>query len=151
VTPSIDWGYKDFNSVEKYQIIKRGERIMGSLWEDIKKTVKQGVSVAAEKTEEYTKIGKLKVEIMNMKRNLDKTFAELGQEAYTNLKGLKKGGLTKNEKITELLSKIDDQKAALKGKEDEIEALRQEDSSQSDETPETEVLEKSKDTKKKKK
>ncbi len=124
---------------------------MGSLWEDIKKTVKQGVSVAAEKTEEYTKIGKLKVEIMNMKRNLDKTFAELGQEAYTNLKGLKKGGLTKNEKITELLSKIDDQKAALKGKEDEIEALRQEDSSQSDETPETEVLEKSKDTKKKKK
>ena len=124
---------------------------MGSLWEDIKKTVKQGVSVAAEKTEEYTKIGKLKVEIMNMKRNLDKTFAELGQEAYTNLKGSKKGDLTKNEKITELLSKIDDQKAALKGKEDEIEALRQEDSSQSDETPKTEIPEKSKDTKKKKK
>lgn len=124
---------------------------MGSLWEDIKKTVKQGVSVAAEKTEEYTKIGKLKVEIMNMKRNLDKAFAELGREAYTNLKGSKKGDLTKNEKITELLSKIDDQKAALKGKEDEIETLRQEDTSQSDETPETETPEKPKDKKKKKK
>jgi hypothetical protein len=124
---------------------------MGSLWEDIKQTVKQGVSVAAEKTEEYTKIGKLKVEIMNAKRALDKTFAELGQEAYTALKGSKKADLNKNEKITELLSKIDGQKAALKEKEDEIEAVRQEDASKSDEAPETKETQKPKEADKKKK
>lgn len=104
-----------------------------SLWEDIKKTVKEGVSVAAEKTEEYTKIGKLKVEILNMKRNIDKTFTELGRETYTLLKGSKKGDLAKNEKLKNLLTRIDEQKAALKGKEAAIEALRADESNKSDE------------------
>jgi len=104
-----------------------------SLWEDIKKTVKEGVSVAAEKTEEYTKIGKLKVEILTMKRNIDKTFTELGRETYTLLKGSKKGDLAKNEKLKKLLTRIDEQKAALKEKEAAIEALRADESNKSDE------------------
>ena len=56
---------------------------MSPLWEDIKKKLKEGVTVAAEKTEEYTKIGKVKVEILNINRNIDKTFTNLGREVYT--------------------------------------------------------------------
>ena len=38
---------------------------MEKLWERIRKSVVEGVSVAAEKTEEFTKLGKLKLEILN--------------------------------------------------------------------------------------
>ena len=127
-----------------------------SLWNDIKKTVKDGVSVAAEKTEEYTRIGKLKVEILTMKRNIDKTFTELGRETYTLLKGKKKTDLAKNEKLKKLLTRIDEQKAALKGKEAAIEALRSDESNKSDEiavtsTPQMTEESSTKKTKKKSK
>ncbi len=100
-----------------------------SLWEDIKKTVKEGFSTAAEKTEEYTKIGKLKVDILNIKRNIDKTFTDLGRDVYSLMKGAKKSDVTKNEKVTNHISQIDELKAKLKAKEAEIDTVRKESAS----------------------
>lgn len=97
-----------------------------TIWEDIKKSVKQGITVAAEKTEEYTKIGKLKVDILNINRHIDKTFAELGKELYDLAQKSNKIDVAKNEKIQEGISKINEQKENLKAKEAEIEAIKQE-------------------------
>ncbi len=97
-----------------------------TIWEDIKKSVKQGFTVAAEKTEEYTKIGKLKVDILNVNRSLDKAFTELGREIYELAKSGKKIDVTKNEKIQGGIAKIDEQKDVLKAKEAEIETIKQE-------------------------
>ena len=94
-----------------------------SWWEDLKKTVKAGVSVAAEKTEEYTKIGKLKVEILNLNRNLDKSYSELGKEAFEFIKAGKRGDLGKLDSVKQIIEKIEDQKAQIKAKEDAIEAV----------------------------
>lgn len=99
---------------------------MSPLWKDIKKTLKEGVSIAAEKTEEYTKIGKVKVEILNVKRNIDKTFAELGQEAYDLIKKDKTSPLAQNDKIKKLTATIEDLKKSLKEKEAEIETIKKE-------------------------
>jgi len=97
-----------------------------SLWEDIKKTVKEGFSTAAEKTEEYTKIGKLKVDILNIKRNIDKTYTDLGRDVYSLIKGAQKNDLAKNEKVAKHIKQIDELKAKLKAKEAEIDAVRKE-------------------------
>ena len=109
-----------------------------SLWEDIKKTVKEGFSTAAEKTEEYTKIGKLKVDILNIKRNIDKTFTDLGRDVYSLSKGAKKSDVTKNEKVIKQINQIDELKAKLKAKEAEIDTIRKESASKenSDSKPE---------------
>ncbi len=55
---------------------------MASTWDDLVKTVREGVDTVVEKTEELTKIGKIKVEIINIKRHVDKNFAELGGNVY---------------------------------------------------------------------
>lgn len=55
---------------------------MTKLWDDIAKTIRDGVGTVVEKTEELTKIGKIKVDILNIKRNVDKNFSELGGRVY---------------------------------------------------------------------
>lgn len=95
-----------------------------TLWEDIKKTVKEGVSVAAEKTEEYTKIGKIKVDILNIKRNIDKLYEDLGKEVYRLLSSGKKSDVAGNPKVEALFGKLKAQLAALKKKESEIEHVK---------------------------
>ena len=95
-----------------------------SLWEDLKKNVKAGVSTAAEKTEEYTKIGKLKVEILNTNRNLEKGFADIGREVHNVLTAGKKLDPLKNETFKELIEKVNALKADVQAKEKEIEQIR---------------------------
>ena len=55
---------------------------MANLWDDIARTIRDGVGTVVEKTEELTKIGKIKVDIINIKRNVDKNFSELGGKVY---------------------------------------------------------------------
>ena len=107
------------------------------LWEDIKKTVMDGVSVAAEKTEEYTKIGKVKVEILNINRNIDKVFTDLGREVFHLISKGKKAEISKSNRVNELVNKIKDLKASLKEKESEIEAVKREAASNKEEEPKT--------------
>jgi hypothetical protein len=57
-----------------------------SIWDDIKKTVSEGLGYAADKTEEYTKIGKLKMDIFNINRSKEKAYTRLGRETYSLLK-----------------------------------------------------------------
>jgi len=55
---------------------------MANLWDDIAKTIREGVDTVVEKTEELTKIGKIKIDILNIKRNVEKNFSELGGRVY---------------------------------------------------------------------
>lgn len=55
---------------------------MAGLWDEVKKVVKDGYVVAATKTEEYTKIGKIKFDILNIKRSIHKKFTEIGGKTH---------------------------------------------------------------------
>ncbi len=99
---------------------------MGTFWEDVKKTVKQGLSVAAEKTEEYTRIGKIKVDIMGIKKDIDKTYREIGKCVYELIKNKKAASIAKDETILDLKKKVDTLKKNLVEKEEEIEQIRKE-------------------------
>ena len=59
---------------------------MENLWGKIKKSVIEGASYAAEKTEELTKLGKIKIEILNVKRKISGQFSELGGITYEAIK-----------------------------------------------------------------
>ena len=97
-----------------------------SIWEELKKTLKDGVSVAAEKTEEYTKIGRIRVDILNSTRTMDKTFKALGREVYTLVSDGKKVDTVKDESICYFIEKINDLKATIREKELLIESIRDE-------------------------
>jgi hypothetical protein len=55
---------------------------MSKLWDDIAKNIREGIDTVVEKTEELTKMGKIKVDIINVKRNIEKNFSELGGRVY---------------------------------------------------------------------
>jgi hypothetical protein len=99
---------------------------MPSLWDDIKKTVQEGVAVAAEKTDELRKIGKVKVDIINLNRSLDKSYKDLGMAVHEHLSSGKKTAVNQVPKIKELAGAIDGLVESLKQKETEIEQIKQE-------------------------
>ncbi len=99
---------------------------MPSLWEDIKGKFERGFSAAAEKTEELRKIGKIKVDIIGIKRSLDSRHQELGKETYTLLSADKKAAPGQNAKVKELVAAIDALNASLSQKEKEIEQIKTE-------------------------
>jgi hypothetical protein len=62
---------------------------MSGFWKKVKKTLKESADViketavtVAEKTQEATKMGKLKIQIMGLSRNAEKNFAEMGGRVY---------------------------------------------------------------------
>jgi hypothetical protein len=53
-----------------------------SMWEKIKKGLKDGASLSIEKIEEYAKIGKLKIEELATKRKIEHIFIDLGERTF---------------------------------------------------------------------
>jgi hypothetical protein len=98
---------------------------MPSLWDDIKKKVQQGVAVAAEKTDELRKIGKVKMDIINVKRSLDNGYKDLGMAVHEHVSSGKKGDLKQEDKVKDLVAAIDGFVATLAGKEAEVEQIKQ--------------------------
>jgi|GEM_PF-1155251 len=97
-----------------------------SIWEELKKTLKDGVTVAAEKTEEYTRIGRIRVEILNLTRTMDKTYKALGREVYTHVSDGKQVDPNHDEGIRYFIEKINDLEASVRQKELEIESIKAE-------------------------
>lgn len=55
---------------------------MDGVWEKIKKGLKDGAALSMEKIEEYTKLGKLKVEELAAKRKIERNFIDIGERVY---------------------------------------------------------------------
>ncbi len=55
---------------------------MDGMWEKIKKSLKEGAALSMEKIEEYTKLGKLKIEEMAAKRKIERNFVDIGERVF---------------------------------------------------------------------
>jgi hypothetical protein len=55
---------------------------MDTVWEKIKKGLKEGAAYSMEKIEEYSKIGKLKVEEIAAKRKITRNFIDIGERSF---------------------------------------------------------------------
>ena len=97
---------------------------MENLWEKIRKSVIDGVSLAAEKTEEFTKLGKAKIEIMNSKRKISAKFTELGSIIYDAIKKGKTEEAIKSSEVKELVKNVKTLEAELNGKEEKFEEMK---------------------------
>jgi hypothetical protein len=55
---------------------------MDNVWERIKKGLKDGAALSMEKIEEYTRIGKLKIEEFAAKRKIERNFVDIGERVF---------------------------------------------------------------------
>ena len=96
---------------------------MEKLWENIKKTFKESVSTAAEKTEEYTKLGKAKLDILAVKRKISKNFTELGGLIYDAAKEKKTKDVLESPEVKVLINTLTELDNELSKKESVFEEL----------------------------
>ena len=98
---------------------------MSSLFDDITKGIKEGITVVADKTDEFTKIGRLKVEIVSIKRNIEKKFTELGGRVYHAITVDKVGDIGDDAEVKRLVSDLGDLEQKLNDKNAEIEKVKE--------------------------
>jgi len=100
---------------------------MANLWDDIAKTIREGVDTFVEKTEELTRIGRIKVDILNIKRNIDKNFSELGGRVYHLVVEEKKSSgkdVLADKEVKELIECVKILARELEDKKAELESIR---------------------------
>ncbi|NIR52039.1 hypothetical protein GWO43_25810 [candidate division KSB1 bacterium] len=98
---------------------------MAKLWDDIAKTIREGVDTVVEKTEELTKIGKIRVDILNIKRNVDKNFSELGGRVYHLLVEENKSQIATDKEVKQIVDSVKILENELNEKNDELQQVRE--------------------------
>jgi hypothetical protein len=108
---------------------------MAGIWDDIKKSVggfaskaaeKAGelTREAAEKAEEMTQLGKVKLDIFQIKRDIDKRYTELGSVVYDLINKNKKVGIADDEKVAALVNDVKGLEKQLQAKEEQYQKIR---------------------------
>ena len=105
---------------------------MSTFWKSLKKNLQQGIQTVSEKTDELTKIGRLKIEVIAVKRDIEKLFVELGGRVYDILQNQKKASISKDDEIKKLVERVEKFEKKLHELEERIQNiqdLRREESS----------------------
>ena len=99
---------------------------MESLWERVKKNLVEWYDVAYDKTDELARIGKKKIEIAGLNRTIEKQLSELGGRVYDMILMQDRGSeVAGDEVVVKLIEGIKALEKQLKGKEEEIQKIRE--------------------------
>ena len=91
---------------------------MSLFWDNVKEKVKTGFAFSSEKIEEYSYIGKLKLDIIGAKRSIDSSYRELGKRVFQMLEEEKTDEISGDEKVNSASAKIKEGKKTLSGLEE---------------------------------
>ncbi len=99
---------------------------MGTLFEDIRDGIRDGIELVVDKTEEYGKIGKLQLDILTIKRNIEKLFSELGGHTYELLSSDENANLAEDAEEKRLVAELKELEQKLDDKKNEIKTVKEE-------------------------
>ena len=88
-------------------------------------SIRDGLELVVDKTEEYGKIGKLKVDIFSIKRNIEKQFTELGGRTFEVLTGEGPKSVAKDEEVKKIVEELQGLEEQLQQKEAEIAQVKE--------------------------
>lgn len=97
---------------------------MSTNWEEVRSSIQEFFSSAAEKTDEFIKVGRRKLSMAEIKRNITGQYAELGGRVYHLVKQGKAKTIAADEEVEMLVSGINKLEDELKAKEMEIEEIK---------------------------
>ncbi|MGB7569805.1 MAG: hypothetical protein WBM07_18225 [Chitinivibrionales bacterium] len=95
-------------------------------WEKIKKGVREGAAISIEKIEEYSKIGKLKVEEFATKKKIERNFVDIGERLFELIGAGKNTDSASDLAIKKAVSNIRSHKEELISIEKKIKAILEE-------------------------
>lgn len=103
--------------------------------EDVVKTVKGGLGKVITRTDQLTHMGRLKVDILSLKRDRDKKLAELGARAYELLIGQRSADIENDAQIRTCVETIEELDERIALKQDEYQRVAKMTTEQAGETP----------------
>ena len=92
---------------------------------------------AAGKAEEVTKLGKVKLDVFQIKRDMEKKFAELGKNAFQLIEEKKENNIEKDAELLQIIQEIADLKKRQIDKEAEYQKIKESSAKVAKEEPET--------------
>ncbi len=110
---------------------------MSNIWKEIKDNVKEWSAAAIEKAEEvsklavektgdFTKISKIKLDIRQTQKDIDNTFEDLGRHVYMQVKDKNVTSFKTNTEFLDTINKLDNFKTKIKNFENGIDNIKQE-------------------------
>lgn len=97
---------------------------MSEFWQSVKKNLQTGMQTVSEKTEELSKIGRLKIQIIAVKRDIEKNFTDLGGRVYEMLNSRNKTGIEKDPEIAAIVAVTKELEKKLQQLEDNVESIQ---------------------------
>ncbi len=99
---------------------------MASLWEDVKNAIVDGYVYASDKAEELTQIGRAKVEILRLNRQIAREMSKIGGRAFDLFEAGEEEALSKDETIRSAVERIRKLRQDIENREQEIERIKAE-------------------------
>ena len=99
---------------------------MADRWEVYRQKVSEAFAKLADTTQRFTKIGKIRMDILSLKKEIEHQQILLGQRVYQLVKEGQADQIASDEVIQDHVSRIDELKEQVAAKEAEIEELRKE-------------------------
>ncbi|MFQ5632615.1 MAG: hypothetical protein ACE5I1_27925 [bacterium] len=87
--------------------------------DDVVKTVKVGFDKVVAKTDQLTHMGRLKMDIMSINRDIEKNYTELGTRVYLLIAKGKNTSVNEDNQVQSLIEKIEELEERLALKKDE--------------------------------
>ena len=98
-----------------------------SLWENLKKGIVDGFQSASDKTSEYTKIGRIKIDVLGIKKEIEEKFVELGGRVYHNVSEKNETCIDKDMEIGQLILQIQELEKELSEYDTELRRIKKDD------------------------
>lgn len=99
---------------------------MAKLWDDVKKSLKEWGTIAADKAEELTKVGRIRLDILSIKRDIEKNFTELGGKVYHLVAEENQTRIAGNDEVKKIVNRILNLEEELNKKKELLESVKKE-------------------------
>jgi len=97
---------------------------METTWEKIRQNIVNSYQSLSEKAGEMTRIGRLKLEIVAVKRDIEKAFIEVGGRIFQAFEKKQTEKILSEKEILDLIERIRKKNSKLQNLEKEIEHIR---------------------------
>jgi len=99
---------------------------MAPLWDDVKNAIVDGYVFASDKAEEVTQIGRAKVEILKLNRQIARLMGDMGGRVFEMIEGGEQDAIAADETLSDSVEKIRGFRQEISRWEQEIEKAKAE-------------------------
>ncbi|MBN2354954.1 hypothetical protein JXO59_02515 [candidate division KSB1 bacterium] len=93
---------------------------MSTIFDDLKEGLRDGLNIVVKKTGEYTKLGKLNIDLIGLRREIEQLFSELGGRTFEIITKEPDVAVKEDEEVKQLVEKLKNLEAKLAQKKVEM-------------------------------